>query len=58
MTDAIVEFCKAHNLLLDRETYIAIAYPDGTPDPWTTEHEIELPREFRWNGLGLFPKEP
>ena len=27
MTDAIVEFCKAHKLLLDRETYIAIVNP-------------------------------
>jgi hypothetical protein len=35
--------------MLDRETYLAVNYPDGTPDPWTAEHEIEMPDEFRWD---------
>jgi hypothetical protein len=37
----------AHGLALDRETYIAGAYPQGKPDPWTAEHEAELPAIFR-----------
>jgi len=37
----------AHGLALDREIYIALAYPQGKPDPWTAEHEAEVPAIFR-----------
>jgi hypothetical protein len=37
----------AHGLALDREIYIALAYPQGKPDAWTAEHEAELPAIFR-----------
>ena len=40
-------FCMAHGLALDRETYIALAYPQGKPDPWRAEHEAQLPAIFR-----------
>lgn len=55
--DPLIEYCKAHGLKLDRETYIAGCYPDGTPDPWTAEHEEQLPPEFRWSGKGVPPPE-
>ena len=45
--DPLITFCMAHGLALDRETYIAGAYPQGKPDPWTAEHEAELPAIFR-----------
>lgn len=45
--DPLITFCMAHGLALDRETYIALAYPQGKPDRWTAEHEAELPVIFR-----------
>ena len=45
--DPLIKFCMAHGLALDRETYIALTYPQGKPDPWTAEHEAELPVIFR-----------
>jgi hypothetical protein len=30
-----------------RETYLALAYPDNMPDPWTAELELELPDELQ-----------
>ncbi|MFZ0373275.1 MAG: hypothetical protein WAL39_08165 [Xanthobacteraceae bacterium] len=45
--DPLVTFCMAHDLALDRETYIALAYPQCKPDPWTAEHEAQLPEIFR-----------
>jgi hypothetical protein len=45
--DPLITFSVAHGLALDRETYIALAYPQGKPDRWTAEHEAELPAIFR-----------
>jgi hypothetical protein len=45
--DPLIAFCAARGLPLDREIYIALAYPQGKPDPWTAEHEAELPVIFR-----------
>ena len=45
--DPLTTFCMAHGLALDRETYIALAYPQGKPDPRTAEHEAEVPAIFR-----------
>lgn len=45
--DPHITLCMAHGLTLDRETYIALAYPQRKPDPWTAEHEAELPAIFR-----------
>ncbi len=44
------------NLELDRETYLAVAYPDGVPEPWTCEHEEQLPAIFREPQLENFAK--
>jgi hypothetical protein len=35
--DPLVTLCVARGLPLDRETYIALAYPQGKPDPWTEQ---------------------
>jgi len=40
--DPLITFCIAHGLPLDRETYIALACPQGKPNPWTAEHEAEV----------------
>jgi hypothetical protein len=32
---------------LNRENYIAGAWPDGKRDPWGREHEEQLPRVFQ-----------
>ena len=55
--DPLIEYCKDRGLKLDRETYIAGCYPDGTPTPWTAELEESLPPEFRWDGKGVPPPE-
>jgi hypothetical protein len=38
---------KAKGIEITREKYIALAYGDDVPDPWTPEHEAELPPELR-----------
>ncbi|MGA8820539.1 MAG: hypothetical protein WB624_24880 [Xanthobacteraceae bacterium] len=45
------------NLELDRETYLAVAYPDGVPEPWTCEHEEQLPAIFREPQLEILPNQ-
>lgn len=32
---------------LTRKRYLNLAYGDDIPDPWTTEHELEVPEPFR-----------
>lgn len=34
-------------LPLNREVYMALNYGPNTPDPWTHEHEGQLPRPFQ-----------
>lgn len=53
--DPLIQTMKANDIPITRETYLDLAYPDGVPDPWTTEHEIELPPEVRWDGRGSPP---
>jgi hypothetical protein len=45
--DPILQEMLAHNMPLDRETYLAMCWPEGPPEPLGTEHEAELPVEFR-----------
>jgi hypothetical protein len=35
---------------------LALTYPDGIPDPWTVEREIELPHEFAENVAKAHPE--
>jgi hypothetical protein len=48
----LVTYCRERGLKLSRESYIAGCYPQGEPDPWTPEHEAELPEQFRWTIAG------
>lgn len=36
---------------LTRETYIQMAYGGTPPNPWTYEHEAELPEPFQRGSL-------
>lgn len=45
-TNAVLEYLKANNLPLTRESYIAHNWLP-IPDLWTAEHEMELPEEFQ-----------
>jgi hypothetical protein len=45
--DLVLQFMKKHNLPVTRESYIAFAYCSEPPDPWTWEHEEDLPEHLR-----------
>lgn len=45
--DPILRRMLAHNLPLDRETYLALAYPDGEPEHLGVEQELEIPEPLR-----------
>lgn len=47
MTDYVFEFMKREGLPLTREKYLGLAYGQELPDPWTPEHEAELPEELQ-----------
>jgi hypothetical protein len=36
-----------NNIPLTREHYLALAYGGELPDPWTAEHELEVPGPFQ-----------
>lgn len=47
----LLDWMRRHNLPLTREKYLALAYPDGLPEPFGPELEAELPGQFRqWQG--------
>ena len=41
--DHVVRFLKSKGIDVTRENYIDINWLGETPDPWTEEHEAELP---------------
>lgn len=43
----LLESMRAHKVPLDREHFIDINWPEGPPDPWGYEHEMQLPDPFR-----------
>jgi hypothetical protein len=43
----IIEWAMRNGMQLDRDRYLAICYPQGLPEPWTPEHEAELPEMFQ-----------
>ena len=47
MVDPVIDYMKRKNIPLNREDYIALAYMDMIPDPWTDEDEESLPEEIR-----------
>lgn len=38
---------KANGVAITRDNYIQLAWGSEPPDPWTPEHEAELPEELR-----------
>jgi hypothetical protein len=47
VTDFLLEWMKKHIVPITRETYLELAYGNELPDPWTPEHEAELPEELQ-----------
>ena len=44
MTDLLLRWMKRHKVPVTREKYLALAWgSDNLPEPWTPEHEEELP---------------
>jgi len=43
----LVDWMRRHDIPVTRENYLALAYPEGLPRPWTMEHEMELPAELQ-----------
>ena len=46
-TDLILQYMKRNSIPLTRENYLELNWPDGTPDPMSVEHEMEMPEMFR-----------
>ncbi len=47
MNNALLKWMKLHDVKITREAYIQLAYGNDVPDPWTPEHEAELPEELQ-----------
>jgi hypothetical protein len=45
--DYLVAWLKEEGRPLTRNVYLAIAFPEGEPDPWTAEDEMMLPKEIQ-----------
>jgi hypothetical protein len=45
--DFLVTWLKEQGIPLTRGVYLAIAFPEGEPDPWTAEDEMMLPKEIQ-----------
>jgi hypothetical protein len=45
--DPVEEALVYLGLPITRENWLDLAWPQGPPDPWTQEHEMELPRQLR-----------
>ena len=41
--DILVVWLKEQGIPVTRNVYLAIAFPEGEPDPWTEEDEMMLP---------------
>ena len=47
VADPLLDYMKRHGLPITRESYLALDYPDGPPDPLPAELEQGLPPEVR-----------
>jgi hypothetical protein len=45
--DAVLELMLKCKIPMTRENYLEVAYLGQLPDPWTLEHELELPEQFQ-----------
>ena len=44
--DDIVAWLRKNGRPVTREAYMDLNWPAGPPEPWTPEHEAELPEEL------------
>ena len=52
--DHVVALLRAAGMAVTRENWIDAAYGVDQPDPWTPEHESELPEELQdWSQVRL-----
>jgi hypothetical protein len=42
-TDIVLDELKKRSIPVTRANYLALAYPEGVPKPWTAELEAQLP---------------
>ena len=45
--DFVLDLLRKFNLPVTRENYLGLAYPEGMPEEWGAENEVELPQEIR-----------
>jgi hypothetical protein len=45
--DLLVKWMTKRSIPVTRENYLQVAYPEGTPIPWTAELEAQLPKELQ-----------
>jgi tripartite-type tricarboxylate transporter receptor subunit TctC len=45
--DPISRWLEEKGYPVTRENWLAMAYPDGEPEPWTAELEATLPEELQ-----------
>jgi len=46
-SDQVLREMLLARMPLDRETYLAMCWGPDLPDPWTAEHEAEVPPPFK-----------
>ena len=46
-TDPLVAWMKRESIPVTREAYLSLAHPEGVPEPYPAELELELPDEVR-----------
>ena len=51
----LLDYMKARQLPLTRETYVALNWPEGVPDPLPPELEQVLPPQFRIDNSRVTP---
>lgn len=45
--DPVAQVMVDAQIPVSRASYLAVAYPDGLPEPWTAELEAQLPPELQ-----------
>ena len=45
--DGYIRMLKRNNIPVTRENYLGLVYPDGVPEDFGAELEMELPEQFR-----------
>jgi len=45
--DYVLDLLKQFQIPLTRENYLGLAYPEGLPETWGAENEIQLPKEIQ-----------